>query len=71
MHLILSTTIEELLKDSNKRFTYVEMKFFSMWWDHQTDDLKTAVRGLVREGRLEFVNAGMSMHDEACTHYED
>jgi alpha-mannosidase len=33
--------------------------------------MKTAVRGLVREGRLEFVNAGYSMHDEACTHYED
>ena len=23
------------------------------------------------EGRLEFVNAGWSMHDEACTHYDD
>jgi lysosomal alpha-mannosidase len=22
-----------LLKDKKKRFTYVEMKFFSMWWD--------------------------------------
>lgn len=26
---------------------------------------------LVKEGRLEFVNAGWSMHDEATTHYED
>jgi alpha-mannosidase len=29
------------------------------------------VRTLVKEGRLEFINAGWSMHDEACTHYED
>jgi alpha-mannosidase len=26
---------------------------------------------LVKEGRLEFVNAGWSMHDEASVHYED
>ncbi len=26
---------------------------------------------LVLQGRLEFVNAGWSMHDEACAHYED
>jgi len=25
----------------------------------------------VREGRLELLNAGWSMHDEACPHYED
>lgn len=33
--------------------------------------MKTAVRGLVRDGRLEIVNGGWSMHDEACAHYED
>lgn len=33
--------------------------------------MKDSVRMLVREGRLEFVNAGWSMHDEATTHYED
>jgi len=26
---------------------------------------------LVRQGRLEFVNGGWSMHDEACTHHDD
>ena len=47
------------------------MKFFSMWWDRQTEDKKKEVRQLVKEGRLEFVNAGWSMHDEACTHHDD
>ena len=69
--MILTTTIEELLKDPKKKFTYVEMKFFSMWWNEQNEDTKAAVRGLVAEGRLEFVNGGWSMHDEACPHYED
>ena len=71
MHLILTTVVNELLKDPAKRFTYVEMKFFSMWWQQQSEERKEAVRQLVREGRLEFVNGGWSMHDEACTHYED
>jgi len=26
---------------------------------------------LVKQGRLEFLNAGWSMSDEACPHYED
>jgi hypothetical protein len=26
----------------------VEIKFFKMWWDNQTDDLKNKVRGLVK-----------------------
>jgi alpha-mannosidase len=71
VHLIISNVVNQLLKDPKKRFTYVEMKFFSEWWRHQTEELKTAVRALVKTGRLEFVNAGWSMHDEACTHYED
>lgn len=68
---ILDTTIPELIKDSKKRFTYVEMKFFSMWFYRQTPTMQENVRGLVREGRLEIVNGGWSMHDEANTHYED
>lgn len=69
--MTIDTTIAELLKDPNRRFTQVEMKFFSMWWKNQNEETKASVRALAREGRLEFVNAGWSMHDEACTHYED
>jgi lysosomal alpha-mannosidase len=29
------------------------------------------VKDLVAEGRLEFINGGWSMNDEACPHYED
>jgi Glycosyl hydrolases family 38 N-terminal domain len=71
VEMTLDTTIAELLKDTRRRYTQVEMKFFSMWWKDQTEETKAAVRALTNEGRLEFVNAGWSMHDEACTHYED
>jgi hypothetical protein len=47
------------------------MKFFQMWWEQQTEDVKAQVRYLTQNGQLEFVNAGWSMHDEACTHVED
>lgn len=47
------------------------MKFFSMWWEMQTEEMKEQVRLLVKEGRLDFINAGWSMHDEANTHYDD
>ena len=71
VELILDSTIEELIKDKKKRFSYVEMKFFSMWWKDQTDIMKEQVRELVTDGRLELLNAGWSMHDEACPYYED
>ena len=69
--MTLDTVIVELLRDPNRRYTQVEMKFFQMWWVKQTEDTKSAVRMLAKEGRLEFINAGWSMHDEACAHYED
>lgn len=42
-----------------------------MWWDLQTEEMKTKVRSLVENGQLEMVNAGWSMHDEACPTYTD
>ena len=33
--------------------------------------MKNSVRTLVKEGRLELINGGWSMHDEACPNYED
>jgi lysosomal alpha-mannosidase len=71
VRLILDEVIPQLMADPKKRFSYVEMKFFSMWWRNQTEQMKEDVRGLVKEGRLELLNAGWSMHDEACPHYED
>ena len=38
--MVFETTIPELIKNPKLRFTYVEMKFFSMWWRYQTDEMK-------------------------------
>jgi lysosomal alpha-mannosidase len=60
-----------LIKDPTKKFTYAEMAFFMRWWREQDNQMKYEVKKLVSEGRLEFVNGGWSMNDEATTHYED
>lgn len=39
------------------------------WWEQQNDQKKESVRNLVSQGRLEIVNAGWSMNDEACPYY--
>jgi len=66
---ILDSAMEALFKNPNRTFTYVEQKFFSMWWSEQTDVMKEAVKKLVSENRLSFVNGGWCMHDEATTHF--
>ncbi|XP_033744911.1 lysosomal alpha-mannosidase-like [Pecten maximus] len=66
---ILDGVIQELLNDPNKRFIYVEVAFFARWWRQQSDSMRHIVKGLVNQGRLEFILGGWSMNDEASTHY--
>ncbi len=47
------------------------MAFFQRWWNQQKEDRRTAVRELVAQGQLEFINGGWCMNDEGSTHYID
>lgn len=67
---ILDSVIPELVMDRSKRFIYVEMSFFSKWWEEQDDKMKQIVKGLVNNGQLEFINGGWCMNDEATTTYQ-
>ncbi|XP_034666350.1 lysosomal alpha-mannosidase [Drosophila subobscura] len=67
---ILDTVVEELLKNSKRRFIQVETSFFSKWYSEQTGTIKKAVKKLVAEGRLEFAGGAWSMNDEAAVHYQ-
>lgn len=66
---ILDSVVDQLLKNPRRRFIYVETAFFYRWWKRQDQDMKDTVRTLVDQGRLEFVNGGWCMSDEAATHY--
>ena len=68
---ILDSVVRSLLIDNTKRFTYVEMGFFTRWWNEQTPIIQGYVRELVSNGQLEFVNGGVSMHDEATCYWSD
>lgn len=66
---IIDSVIQELLRDPEKKFVYVESAFFSKWWKRQSTRLQNEVRRLVNEGRLEFIGGAWSMNDEAAVHY--
>uniref|UniRef100_A0A3Q3WC73 Alpha-mannosidase n=1 Tax=Mola mola TaxID=94237 RepID=A0A3Q3WC73_MOLML len=66
---ILDSVVDQLLKNPDRRFIYVETAFFYRWWKRQSSSMQQTVRQLVNEGRLEFVNGGWCMSDEATTHY--
>ncbi|TRY82085.1 hypothetical protein DNTS_024091 [Danionella cerebrum] len=66
---ILDSVIDQLQKDPARRFIYVETAFFYRWWKQQSQSTRRIVTQLVDEGRLEFINGGWCMSDEATTHY--
>jgi hypothetical protein len=66
---ILDSIIGALLENPSRTFTYVEQKYFSMWWEQQKEAVKDSVRFLVKNEQLNFVNGGWCMHDEATTHF--
>jgi len=66
---ILDSTVRALLENSERKFTYVEMAFFTKWWEEQTPAMKDRVKELVKNRQLSFANGGWCMHDEATTFY--
>jgi len=47
---VLDNVIEELQKDTSRRFIYVEIAFFSRWWSNQEDVTRHRVKALVSAG---------------------
>ena len=60
-----------LAANPERKFTEVEIAFFKKWWDLQTPQKQEQVKGFVKNGQLEFINAGWSMHDEAAPISDD
>ena len=61
VNMILTSVMKALEEDHRRKFTYVEMKFFSMWYEEQTEQMRHLVKTLVKRGQLNFVNGGMNM----------
>ncbi|KAK7501313.1 hypothetical protein BaRGS_00007438, partial [Batillaria attramentaria] len=68
---VLETTLPQLLKNPDRRFIFMEMAFFSRWWNEVSNRTRQIVADLVKQGRLEIVNGGWVMSDAAVTYYND
>ena len=46
---ILDSVIQALVDNPDRRYIYVEMAFFSRWWNEQPDSIRNVVKQLVNE----------------------
>jgi Glycosyl hydrolases family 38 N-terminal domain len=58
---ILDSVVQYLPLSPLYRFTYVEMAFFTRWWNEQDETIKLKVQELVASGQLTFTNGGWCM----------
>ncbi|KAJ8951627.1 hypothetical protein NQ318_012297 [Aromia moschata] len=70
VQFIISSVVSALQDHPERRYIQVETAFFYMWWKLQSDLVKSQVKQLINEGRLEVINGAWSMNDEAATHYQ-
>lgn len=68
---IISNIVSSLVMNPTRRSIYAEVGFLKMWWDDQHENARQLLKELVQSGRLEIVNGGWSMPDEACPHYNE
>ena len=67
---ILDNMVISLNERLDRTFIYVEIAYFEQWYSNLTDFKKEQVKQLVKERRLEFINGGYVMHDEAAAYYQ-
>ena len=71
VNAILTGVVDSLLDNPIRRFSWAEQKYFTMWWNKQSEVKKNQVRYLVMQKQLVFVNGGWVANDEACPNYQD
>ena len=62
---IITNMVEKLTVNKNMTFIWTEMSYLSLWWESSSHDLRTKMRSLIQEGRLEIPTGGWVMTDEA------
>lgn len=66
---ILDNMHQFMMKNEKMRFMWAEFVFFERWWSLQTEQVKTDVKKLVSEGRLELATGSWVMTDEANPYF--
>ncbi|KAG5887528.1 hypothetical protein JTB14_022140 [Gonioctena quinquepunctata] len=70
VNYVISSVLQALKQNSNRRFTQVETAFFWKWWQVQSENVRKDYRELVENGQIEIANGGFVMNDEACVNYQ-
>lgn len=68
---ILNSVSGELLKNKKRMFSVTEIALFKKWFEESNEVFKIIMKKFISEGRVELVNGGLVMNDEATTHYSD
>ncbi|CAG9856047.1 unnamed protein product [Phyllotreta striolata] len=69
VRLIISSVVEALKRNPDRRYIQVETAYFHKWWK-DNEDMRTEFKQLVDRGQIEMVNGAWSMNDEACVNYQ-
>ncbi|CAH0546121.1 unnamed protein product [Brassicogethes aeneus] len=67
---IITSAVEALLRNRDRRYIQVETEFFKKWWDEATESQREDFQNLVNRGQIEMINGAIAMNDEACTNYQ-
>ncbi|KAM9952791.1 hypothetical protein ACTFIR_007847 [Dictyostelium discoideum] len=68
---ILSGVVNELNLDKEKKFNWVEIGFFSRWWNDRNENQREIVRNLIKNKQLSFISGGWVQNDEATATIDD
>lgn len=64
---IITSVVDALALDSNRKFIWAEISYFEWWWRDQGPEQREKARKLLQNGQLEFVTGGWVQPDEANT----
>ena len=71
VRLTYDSVMTSLISNVTRRFTVVEMAFFSKWFRESKPTVQALARGFVQNGQIVFAGGGWVSHDEATPYFAD
>ena len=68
---IYKSVYNALKSDPKRTFVFAEITYLMMWYENATKEEKETFKNFVQNGRIEIVNGGYVMNDEATPYYQD
>jgi lysosomal alpha-mannosidase len=62
-------SLTRIKSTENRKFSFVEMVYFSRYWNDISPKQRHTLRKLVLDKKLHFISGGWVMNDEATPHY--